>query len=145
MAVISYIGATIAVCVGSPATIDQSGFAAVGTYVVAGSIVSWDGTGDQSEDVTVTTLAGRTLHANGAKDGGAIAFTLQYELADPGQVIVRAQSNSNNDVCVRITDPDGKIEYSVGRMASVKQMPRTAGAYKGMEGQFRVNSAVVTV
>ena len=56
-----------------------------------------------------------------------------------------AQNNSNNDVCVRITDPDSKIEYSVGRMANVRQRARTSGAVKGFTGEFRVNSAVVTV
>jgi hypothetical protein len=145
MAVITYIGASVACVVGTPATFDASGFAAVGTYIVAGEIVSWGGTGDVSEDATITTLAGRTVHANGAKDGGAIDFTVRYEVADAGQVILRAQNNGNNDVCVRITDPDGKIEYSVGRVANLKQMPRTPGTIKGMEGQFRVNSAVVTV
>ena len=145
MGVISYIGATVAVCVGTPATVDASGFAAVGTYITAGQIVEWGETGDVTEDITVTTLVGRTLHTNGAKDGGGIPFGLQYELTDAGQVIIRAQNNGNNDVCVKITDPDGKIEYSVGRMANVRQMKRVAGAYKGMTGVFRVNSAVVTV
>ena len=145
MAVISYIGATVAVCVGSPATFDAAGFAGVGTYVVAGQIVTWGDTGDVSEDVNVTTLAGRTYHTNGAKDGGSLDFGLQYELTDAGQVIMRAQNNGNNDVCVKITDPDGKIEYSVGRLANVRQMARVAGSYKGMTGVYRVNSAVVTV
>lgn len=145
MAVISYIGATVAVVVGTPATFDTAGFAAVGSYIIAGQIVTWGATGDVTEDVNVTTLAGRTYHTNGAKDGGAIDFGLQYELADAGQVIIRAQNNGNNDVCVKITDPDGKIEYSVGRMANVRQMDRVAGSYKGMTGVFRVNSAVVTV
>ncbi len=145
MATITYIGAAVAVVVGTPATFDSAGFAAVGTYIVAGEIVQWGGTGDVSEDATITTLAGRTVHANGAKDGGAIDFTLRYEVADAGQVIMRAQNNGNNDVCVKITDPDGKVEYSVGRIANLRQMARTAGTIKGMEGQFRVNSAVVTV
>lgn len=145
MAVITYIGAAVAVCVGTPATFDSSGFAAVGTYIVAGEIVSWGETGDTTEDASVTTLAGRTVHANGAKDGGAIDFTIRYEVADAGQVIMRAQNNGNNDVCVKITDPDGKIEYSVGRLANIRQQARTAGQIKGFTGVFRVNSAVVTV
>ena len=145
MAVISYIGGTVAICVGTPATIDASGFASVGSYITAGQIVEWGDTGDVSEDITVTTLAGRTLHTNGAKDGGSIAFTLQYELTDAGQVIMRAQNNGNNDVCIKITDPDGKTEYSAGRLANLRQMKRAAGQYKGMTGVFRVNTAVVTL
>ena len=57
MAVISYIGATVAICVGTPATIDASGFAAVGSYTTAGQIVTWGDTGDVSEDVSVTLPA----------------------------------------------------------------------------------------
>lgn len=146
MADISYIGATFAIVAAAPATYDSAGYAALSWSAAIGEVVSWGATGDSHEDIAVTEVStGRTKHINGAKDGGAIPFTIKYAAADAGQVIIRAQNGSNTACSVRITDPDGKIEYMTGILANVRQMERAAGQYKGFGGEFRVNSAVVTV
>lgn len=144
MPAISYIGTVVAVSVATPATEDASGFGAL-TYTTVGQMITFGETGDEAEDITIPLLAGRTLHVNGAKNGGSRAFAYQYEVADAGQVILRAQNNSNVTVSVKITDPDGKIEYFHGRVANIKRTERTSSAYKGEAGEFRVNSAVITV
>ena len=144
MPAISYIGTVVAVSVATPATEDTSGFGAL-TYTTVGQMITFGETGDEAEDITIPLLAGRTLHVNGAKNGGSRAFAYQYEVADAGQVILRAQNNSNVTVSVKITDPDGKIEYFHGRVANIKRTERTSSAYKGEAGEFRVNSAVITV
>ena len=144
MAAISYIGATLGVSVAVPATVDAAGFGAL-TYTAVGAMISIGETGDESEDITIPLLAGRTLHVNGAKDGGSRDFAYQYEIADAGQILLRANTNNNTDVSFRITDPDGKIEYFYGRVAGAKRSERTSSAYKGEKGQLRVNSNVVTV
>lgn len=144
MAAITYVGATLGVVAATPATEDAAGFGAL-TYVAVGKLISIGETGDEAEDVTVPLLAGRTLHLNGAKDGGARDFAYQYELTDPGQVILRAQNNGQTTVSFKITDPDGKIEYFHGLVANLKMAERTSSAYKGQKGQLRVNSAVITV
>lgn len=146
MADISYIGATFAIVAVAPATFDAVGYNGLSWTAAIGEIVSWGSTGDSHEDITVTEVTtGRTKHINGARDGGAIPFTIKYGATDPGQVIIRAQNGSNTACSVRITDPDGKIEYMTGVLANVRQMERAAGQYKGFTGEFRVNSAVVTV
>lgn len=146
MADISYIGAAFAIVASTPATYDSAGYAALSWTASIGEVVSWGGTGDSHEDITVTEVTGgRTKHINGAKDGGAIPFTIKYAVADAGQVIMRTNNGTNTAVSVRITDPDGKIEYSTGVLANIKQMNREAGQYKGFSGEFRVNSVTVTV
>jgi hypothetical protein len=144
MAAISYIGGTVAVSVATPGTVDASGFGAL-TYTVVGNMISFGETGDEAADISIPLLSGRTLHVNGAKDGGSRKFAYQYELSDAGQVLIRANTNNNTDVSVKITDPDGKIEYFYGRIANLKRSERTSAAFKGESGEFRVNSAVVIV
>jgi predicted transcriptional regulator of viral defense system len=46
---------------------------------------------------------------------------------------------------VRITDPDGKIEYSTGIVSNLRQQARNTTNFKGATGEFRVNSVTVTV
>lgn len=146
MADISYIGAAFAIVAASPATFDGTGYAALSWTAAIGEVVSWGPTGDSHEDITVTEVTtGRTKHINGARDGGAIDCTVKFENANPGQVILRAQNGTNTQVSVRITDPDGRVEYSTGIIANVRQMERAAGSYKGFTFQYRVNSVTVTV
>jgi hypothetical protein len=139
----SYIGTAVAVVAASPATFDSAGYAALTWTAAVGNLVQWGEMGDQSEDIPVTTLAGRTLHTNGARDGGEIPFTYVFGSTDAGQVILRANANTNNAVSVRVTDPDGQVSYATGVVGFIRDAERTASAYKGQTGAFRVNTAVV--
>ena len=145
MADSSYIGATIACVASTPATVDSAGFAALTWTATIGNIVEWSEVGDSTASIDIPKLSGRTTHVNGAKDGGEVSFTFQYEVADAGQVILRAQSNGTTTVSFRITDPDGKIVYFHGVVANVRDMARNSSNYKGMTGVIRVNSATVVV
>ena len=141
----NYIGATVAVVAALPATYNTAGYAALTWTGVIGNLVQWAPIGDQSSDISVTTLAGRTLHSNGALDGGEVAFTYVFAAADAGQVILRANSNNNVGVSVRVTDPDGTVHYAAGVVANVADAERADGNYKGQTGVIRVNTAVVRV
>lgn len=142
MALTTYIGATIAVVAGAPATLDSAGFGAL-TYATVGKITEWGEVGDQSEDVSETTLAGRTYHANGALDGGSVPFTILLDGADAGQTVMKTKNNTNDEVSVKITDPDGEIAYYHGKVASLRDRARNASTMKGMTGEFRVNSPTI--
>jgi hypothetical protein len=142
--IITYVGATIAVVAAVPATYNSAGYAAL-TWVPVGKITSWGEAGDTSEDVAETTLAGRVIHANGALDGGAVAFAIVVSGTDAGQTILVNNSNSNTDISYRVTDPDGKIEYSTGIVANVRSRERTASTAKGLTGEARINTALVRV
>lgn len=142
--IITYVGAIVAVSANAPATYNSAGYAAL-AWTVVGKITSWGEAGDTAEDVTETTLAGRVIHANGALDGGNVAFAFVVSGTDAGQTILINNSNSNTDVSFRITDPDGKIEYSTGVVSGVRSRERTANTAKGMTGNARINSALVRV
>lgn len=142
MALTTYIGATIAVVAGVPATLDVAGFAAL-TYATVGKITEWGEVGDQSEDVSETTLGGRTYHANGALDGGSVPFTILIDGADTGQTVLKGKSNTNDEVSVKITDPDGEVAYFHGKVASLRDRARNASTMKGQTGEFRVNSPTI--
>lgn len=143
MAKISYIGATIAVAAGKPATTDAAGFAAL-SYSTVGEIQQFGAIGDTSAAIEVGDLAaGRISRINGAVDGGENEFSFSYEDADAGQVILRNNSNTNNDVSCRVTDPDGQIAYFFGRVANVRDKERTMDTDKGMTGTFRINSPII--
>lgn len=141
----NYIGATVAVVAALPATYDGAGYAALTWTGVVGLLTQLGELGDESNGISVTTLAGRTIRTNGGKDGGEVAFTYVYSLTDPGQVILRAQNNGNTGVSMRVTDPDGKIMYVAGVVANVKDMERSAESFKGQTGVLRVNTATVVV
>jgi len=139
----SFIGTTVAVVAALPATYNAAGFAALTWTGTVGLLVQWGSMGDTSSDIPVTTLAGRTLHTNGALDGGEIGFTYVFALADAGQVILRAQSGTNTGVSARVTDPNGVVSYVSGVIASVVDAERVDGNYNGQSGVFRVNTATV--
>lgn len=139
---ISYIGATIAIVVGTPATVDAAGFGAL-TYATIGKIASWGEMGDTSNDIPVDLLDGRVEHVNGSKDGGAIPFTIRADSDDLGQPVLKAQSNTNTEVSIRVVDPDGAISYCHGKVANVRDTAREPGSYKGFTGEVRVNSATI--
>ena len=141
----SYIGTAVSVVAALPATYDAAGYAALTWTGVIGQLVQFGELGDQSSDISVTTLAGRALHTNGALDGGEVAFTYVFSSADAGQVILRANSNNNVGVSVRVTDPDGQVSYAAGVVSGVRDAERSDGNYKGQSGSLRINTATVRV
>ena len=143
---INTIGTTLACVVGAPATFNSAGYAALSWTATVGDMVELGPWGDTSADITVVKIAtGRTVHVNGALDGGEIAFAYSYTVADPGQVILRAQSGLNNDVSFRRTDNDGQVRYITGRVANVQIKEATVGTIKGEMGVIRSNTGVVVV
>lgn len=140
----SYIGATIACVAASPATVDAPGFAAL-SYTTIGEIIEFGEIGDTSNDIPIALLAGRNVHVNGGVDGGEVAFTFAINGSNAGQTILRTNSNTNNVVSFKITDPDGAISYFHSVIANVRDQARNQSNYKGMTGVMRVNSATIRV
>jgi len=140
----TFLGTTVAVVAATPATFNAAGFAALTWTGTVGLLVQLGPLGDQSTDISVTPLAGaRTLHTNGAVDGGEVSFTYVFVAADAGQVILRANNNNNTNVSLRVTDPDGTVHYAAGVVANIADAERVDGNYKGQSGVFRINTATV--
>jgi hypothetical protein len=139
----TYIGSIVSIVAATPATEDYAGFAAL-SYTAIGEVMIGPGSGDESEGVEYTTLAGRKKRVNGAKDGLEREFSYQYEKLDPGQIICRTNNNTNTKVAVKVVDIDGEIEYFGALVANLTKPPREASTLKGQSGVFRVNTATFT-
>lgn len=140
-----YQGGTVfAVSASAPATIDSTGFAAL-TYSTIGTVTMWDKQGDTSEAITIKPVSGRNYDLNGPVTGGDVPFEYEFTLADAGQVILRAQSNTQTQCSIKETHTDGKILYYSGYVANVQFKPRVANVSKGQMGIFRIKTATVVV
>ncbi|MBL8560900.1 MAG: hypothetical protein JNN06_01350 [Gemmobacter sp.] len=104
MAFITYTGSTIEVSSGRPATTDAAGFAAK-TYTKVNHILDWAEMGDTSQDVTETTLDGRTWHTNGPLDGGEYLVEAMLRLGPMRQtgIGLRPADWTEIDAFVRLT------------------------------------------
>lgn len=142
---ISFIGSTLSIVSGLPATEDQSGYTTL-SFVEIGEVVSFGELGDESEDISFDLLKpGRKTHVNGVKDLGEIAVTIEYKRSDAGQIIVRAANNGNTTHSFVVTDSDGDDYYFYGLVANLKDLERTASQYKGANFVIRGQSGVTKV
>lgn len=141
----SYIGATLSVVAGTPATENQVGYEAL-SFVEIGKIVSIGELGDSHADNTAELLkSGRTDHQNGVADGGEVPVVYEHSASDAGIVIVEAGNGSNTNHSFRIADPDGQVTYFQGIIANNKQRERTAANRKGGSFAMRVNTGLTKV
>ena len=142
---ISFIGSTLSVVSGSPATEDESGYTALSVTEV-GKVVSFGELGDESEDIAFDLLKpGRKTHVNGVKDLGEIPVTIEYDRADAGQVLIRAANNGNTTHSFVVTDTDGDDYYFQGLVANLKDLERTASQYKGANFVIRGQTGITKV
>jgi hypothetical protein len=131
MAGTSFIGSTIGVVSGSPATEDAAGYGAQ-TFAEILRVVSISELGDNSEDISYDILKdGRRTHVNGVFDMGEITVVWEYNDVDPGQVACRDAAGTNTTHSFEVTDADGQIQWFQGVVASVRDMERTSSTYKG--------------
>lgn len=142
---ISFIGSTLSIVAGTPATEDQAGYEAL-SYTEVGKIVSIGELGDTSEDISFDLLKpGRKTHVNGVKDIGEVPIVLETDTADAGQVILEAANNGNVTHSFRVTDSDGEDVYFQGLVANMRDNERTASNYKGKSGVLRGQSGITRV
>ena len=142
---ISYIGTTLSIVAGVPATEDQTGYEAL-SYTAVGNVVSIGELGDQSEDIAFDLLQpGRRSHVSGVKDLGEIPVTIEYNSADPGLAIIDTANNTNVTHSFVVTDSDGDSYYFQGLVANVRELERTANQYKGFTMVIRGQTGVTKV
>lgn len=140
------IASTIAIATGEPATVNAAGFAAL-TYAEIGSVASIGPYGDTHADITPPPdlKTGRQLHFTGASDGGEVSVQVHTEdYSDAGQDAVRAANGARANYSIKVTDPDGNVDYFFGRVVSYRNLEKSSTSYEGCEFTIRVNSQVVT-
>lgn len=143
----SYIGATLSIFVGAPATYDAAGFAALSWSATLGKIASIGQIGDESEAISVPTLEGRTYIMNGSVSGGEIPISFLYDPAggSAAVAIINANKDTNNVVSLRIIDPDSKVTYLTGYLANFKDNERGPSSAKGYNFVCRATGAPIRV
>ena len=140
---ITYIGSSLAISAGAPATSDRTGYVAK-SYQAIGKIISIAEIGDTSEDVTIDLLqGGRRKHVNGVADIGDIVIGAEFDWDDDGQEIVRPNANSNTTYSFRVRDEDGMDVYFHGVVANYRETERNANSYKGCMFTLRGQSAIL--
>lgn len=144
MTSITYIGSTLAVAVGKPATEDATTYKAL-AWSDIGKIISIGEVGDSSEDVTIPLLeTGRTVHVNGVQDIGDIAITAEFDSDDARQTLMRGASGTNTSYSFRVRDADNNEQYFNAVVADYRVTERTASSFKGIMFAIRGQSAIVT-
>lgn len=141
------IGSTFSIATGEPATENQAGYEAL-TFSEVGNVATIGATGDSHADITPPPdlKTGRQLHFTGASDGGEVAITIHTEdFADAGQDLIRTANGQRANYSFQITDPDGNVEYSYGRVVNYRKIEKSATSYEGCELTVRINSAQTVV
>jgi len=107
--------AKIYVSTASPATRDETGYAAL-TYTEVKQITSVNPYGTMVSAVEFNTLSGGAKQtAKGQKDYGGVGGDYVYDSEDAGQNILRADVlTTTSELSVKIELPDGSVSYSGG-------------------------------
>jgi hypothetical protein len=136
----SYIGSTVSVVSGEPATEDDTGYSALSMTEVS-NIISFSPLGAQHSDLSATRLkSGVVKHGNGARDGGEVTIVLDEEdLTDAGRVILEAANGNNTNHSFLIQTPVQK-HYFYGLVRNFQTLQGDAGTKPGYQLVIVVNS-----
>lgn len=84
------------------------------TYTAIGSVTDIGEFGDQAEAVKLLTIEdARVRKLKGTRDAGTFEFSVAREMADAGQIAVRAAAAADGEFNVKIEGPD-KPNANVG-------------------------------
>ena len=139
---VNQIGGVLSISAAAPATYDETGYDAL-TWTEIGGVISIPERGDTSELIQVNDLkTGRTLKANGVLDYAEIVIPLIRDDTDAGQVIVKANKNTNTLVSIRYEDNAGKQENVTGYVANLLPSEASAETFSGTSFAFRSTTGV---
>lgn len=149
----TYIGATLAIATGLPATIDDTGFAALTWAVADKGNVSIGAIGDTHETIPVPDLTtGRNTTLKGSVTGDTINIALSRQtIAATGQLTAAqiafkaAAKAQSGDYSIRVTETNGVIHYIGGVPMNWKNTEMTTTSYAGFSFDFADNTGEVTV
>ena len=149
----TYIGATLAIATGLPATIDSTGFAALTWVEASAGNVSIGAIGDTHETVTVPDLTvGRNQTLKGSVTGDTINVALSRQtIAATGQLTAAqlafqaAAKAKTGDYSIRVTEVSGIIHYIGGNVMNWKNNEMTTTSYAGFSFDVADNVGEVVV
>ena len=149
----TYIGATLAIATGLPATIDSTGFAALTWVEAATGTVSIGAIGGTNETIPVPDLTlGRNTTLKGSITGDTVNIALSRQtVAATGQLIAAqaafkaAALAKSGDYSIRVEEENGIIHYIGGVPMNWKNTEMTTTSYAGVSFDFADNTGEVTV
>lgn len=108
-------------------------------YVPTGEVQNLGEFGDQSNDVTFTSLSdGRVRHLKGARDAGVLALVCGRDPLDPGQIALRAAEKTKFAYAFKIEAADAEDEDHTNSVFYFHALVQSA------RDNFGENDAVVT-
>lgn len=141
------VGTTIAVALTVPATFDQAGFSAVGqVYTEIAEVEELPGYGPEASVQTRTPLkTGIVRKRKGSTNMGAMEVTAAMVPGDAGHIKMKAAQEQTTPASVKITYPDGMVEYFTALVTSYKRTPGGADSWAMAAFNLDIDSAIVTV
>lgn len=153
---VSFVGATLSIATGRPATNDQTGFAALTWVASATGTVSIGAIGDTNETIVVPDLTvGRNTTIKGAVTGDTVNIALSRQRASGTsgalttgqaafQTAAQAQSGQHS---IRIVEAgaSGVTHYFTGTVMNWKQTEMTTSSYAGFTFDVAINAQPVIV
>ena len=150
MTVITSTGLTVAVSANEPATIDETGFAAL-SYTTIGEVTDFPEYGPNTDVVNHQPLAtGITEKYKGFTDYGSTSMGLGRDATDAGQAILSAGSTPgggtfNTNHSFKLTYSDGSVDYFYGQIFSYTKAPGSANSIVASTANIEINSKIVEV
>lgn len=141
-------GTTLEISAGPPATHDQAGFEAL-SYTEIAEVVDMGEYGPTFEVVTHNALATRrTVKRKGTVNDGAMNIQLGRVPADAGQaLLISGVDGANIDVVhsVKVTLPDGTVQYDTGQIYSYTTNVGSANQITGASTVIELDNKIVEV
>jgi hypothetical protein len=120
MATTEGIGGFLSAAAAAPATYNAAGYAAL-TFSDIGEATEIPEYGAEHAVVTHTPLkTGIVNKYHGELNYGSIAIPMALDLADAGQIILKAALASKDEISFRETRSDGSVQYFSGKVMSFR-------------------------
>lgn len=133
-----YVSATL------PATHDAVGFEAE-TWVLVTEVTEIGEYGREYESIDHAPIDTRIVESiKGNYREGGLPLTIGSVPADPGQVILLAASEDDDDISFKVDRNDGVVDYNIGKVFSFKPTV-SGGAIISISAQVTFNGQRVSV
>lgn len=141
-------GVVLSVVANLPATLDDTGYAAL-AWVEVGELIDLPEYGPTVSVVESNPLkTGITEKYAGFTNYGSVSLGLEWDLADAGQTILASAINPGGAFVphsFKVAYNDGTVEYFHGGVFSYTRSAGSANSMVGSTVQVEINSEVVNV
>lgn len=146
MAVQTSAGSTLKIGTGKPTTYDATGFAAVTPMVLVGEITDLGEFGTEYSTVDHVSLGTRQKRKfKGSYDNGSLQIQMGRDVADAGQLALKAALKSDASYTFLVTLQDGSKNYFTGKVMSYKTSVGSVDQITGATTTIELDSDVVEV